>query len=149
MRTEAVDENKWRNTSDLPRILRRGRLSRGGCPLTRTALGWRWAGSSRLRRRRWQRLREIRYRYPTITESIGARARAVSIGVRDLDLHEVLCDPHVSEDFLRILEDRRRVLVARAHMREDEESDPRFLRDVRGLPRRRMPIAVRLRLQRR
>src|SRR5256885_1971913 len=149
MRTEAVAESKWRNTSDLPRILRRGRRSRGGCPPTRTAPSRRWAGSSSSRRRRWQRLRELCYRYPTITELIGAPARAASIRIRDLDLHEVLGDPHVSEDLLRILEDGRRVLVARAHMREDEESDPRFLRDRRGLPRRRMPIAVRLLLQRR
>src|SRR5207249_6654790 len=97
----------------------------------------------------WREFREVRYRYPTITESMGGRDRAALLRIWDLDLHEVLCDPHVSEDFLRILEDRRRVLVPRAHMGEDEEPDPRFLRDRRGLPRRRMPIAVRLLLQRR
>src|SRR5256885_4242963 len=149
MRTEAAAENKSRNTSDLPRILRRGRRSRGGCPLTRIAPGRRWAGSSSSRRRRWQRLRELSYRYPTITELIGARARAASIRIRDLDFHEVLCDPHVFEDLLRILADRRRVLIPRAHMREDEETDPRFLRDRRGLPRGGVPIPVRLLLQRR
>src|SRR5437773_8195526 len=149
MRIEAVVGSKSRNTSGPPRILGPGKSWSGGSPPRRIASGSRWAASSSSRRRRWREFREVRYRYPTITESMGGRGRAALLGIWDFDLHEVLCYPRVFEDLLRILEDRRRVLVARTHVREDENPDTRFLRDRRGLPRGGVPIPVRLLLQRR
>src|SRR5436309_4038791 len=149
MRIEAVVGSKSRNTSGPPRILGPGKSWSGGSRPMRIASGSRWAASSSSRRRRWREFREVRYRYPTITESMGGRGRAALLRIWDFDLHEVLCYPHVFEDLLRILEDRRRVLVARAHVREDEESYPCFVRDRRGLPRGGVPIPVRLLLQRR
>src|SRR6266480_3456485 len=100
----------------------------------RIVLAPRWAASSSSRRRRWRELREVRYRYPTITESIGGRVRAALLRIWDLDLHEVLGDPHVPEDLLCVLEDGRRVLVARTHVRQDENPGACFLRARRGLP---------------
>src|SRR5947208_2304333 len=149
MRIETVVGSKLRNTSVPPRILGPGKSWSGGARPMRIASGSRWAASSSSRRRRWREFREVRYRYPTITESMGGRGRAALLRIWDLDFHEVLGDPHVPEDLLCVLEDGRRVLVARTAVREDEDPDTRFLRDRRGLPRRRMPIAVRLLLQRR
>src|SRR5437762_8674069 len=149
MRIETVVGSKLRNTSVPPRILGPGKSWSGGSRPMRIASGSRWAASSSSRRRRWREFREVRYRYPTITESMGGRGRAALLRIWDFDLHEVLCYPHVTEDLLRILEDRRRVLVAGAHMREDEETDPRFLRDRRGLPRGGVPLPFGLFPQRR
>src|SRR5881396_3114946 len=149
MRIETVVGSKLRNTSVPPRILGPGKSWSGGSRPMRIASGSRWAASSSSRRRRWREFREVRYRYPTITESMGGRGRAALLRTWDLDFHEVLGDPHVAEDLLCVLEDGRRVLVARTHVREDENPDTRFLRDRRGLPRRRVPVAVRLLFQRR
>src|SRR5207247_8770105 len=124
-----VVRRKVRNTAVRPRILGTGKSWSGGSRPMRIASGSRWAASSSSRRRRWREFREVRYRYPTITESMGGRGRAALLRIWDLDFHEVLCYPHVTEDLLRILEDGRRVLVARTHVREDENPATRFLRD--------------------
>src|SRR5436309_15825891 len=149
MRIEAVVGSKSRNTSGPPRILGPGKSWSGGSRPMRIASGSRWAASSSSRRRRWREFREVRYRYPTITESMGGRDRAALLRIWDLDFHEVLGDPHVPEDLLCVLEDGRRVLVARTHVREDENPDTRFLRDRRGLPRGGVPIPLRTLLERR
>src|SRR5436190_18100596 len=149
MRIETVVGSKLRNTSVPPRILVPVKSWSGGSRPMQIASGSRWSASSSSRRRRWREFREVRYRYPTITESMGGRGRAALLRIWDLDFHEVLGDPHVPEDLLCVLEDGRRVLVARTHVREDENPDTRFLRDRRGLPRGGVPIPVRLLLQRR
>src|SRR5437667_11543761 len=103
MRIETVVGSKLRNTSVPPRILGPGKSWSGGSRPMRIASGSRWAASSSSRRRRWREFREVRYRYPTITASVGGRARAALLRLWDLDLHAVFCYPHVVTALLLIL----------------------------------------------
>src|SRR6266571_4616453 len=142
-----VAGSKWRNTSGLPASLRQGRRWRGGWPPTRIALGPRWVASSSSRRRRWRGLDEDSYRYPTITGTPRRLIREASIRIWDLDFHEIFGDPHILEDFFRVLEDFRRVLIPRAQVSQHEESHPGLFRDLRRLARGRVPVPIRLLLQ--
>src|SRR5213594_1787598 len=91
----------------------------------------------------------MRYRYPTITSSQAGSDAPASLGVRDVHFEEVFGHPDLREDRLRIFQDRRGVLVPRTQVGQHEQAHPGLLRGLRGLPRGRMSVAVRLLLERR
>src|SRR3989449_9635576 len=77
----------------------------------------------------------------------GRSPHPASLRVWDVHLEEVLSNPDIREDLLRMLQDRRRVLVPRTQMGQHEQPTPGLFRGFRGLTRGRVAIAVRFLLE--